>query len=342
MPPWACGWRHDERSGLCAWESEGGRAARHFRGFDSSCTLWSDPSLSPRFIVFHRRVLVGWSCALLILAALWWLLSTDLVRPAIAPTEAVSGKLVVIDPGHGGPDPGAVGVGGTLEKEIVLAIAELLEPMLRRAAVYTLRLREGDYDLVERHGAGGFGSRKRDDLMLRAQAANDAGADLFLSLHANSFPSPRWSGAQTFYDPSDPASRRLAEALQHRLREAVPQNTRLARPGDYLVLKETQMPAVVVELGFLSNPDEERLLNSEAYRQNLARAIFHGIVDYLIGEAQPGEAPEAGVAPTSAEGFPPVEESELPPGGFHLYFHSSENERATGSRRWARRFPRPF
>lgn len=287
--------------------------------------------------VLDKRALAAWGCLVGLLALSgWW--CSHLVRPALAPTEAVAGKTVVIDPGHGGPDPGAVGVAGSLEKEIVLAISDRLEPMLNRAAVYTLRLRDGDYDMVERQGRSGSGSRKRDDLLLRAKAANDAGADLFISLHANSFPSPRWKGAQTFYAPGRPESKLLAEALQHRLREAFSDNTRKARPGDYLVLKETRMPAVVVEVGFLSNPDEERLLTTASHQQKVAEAIYQGILDYLIGQFR-GESPgEGGVTETSAEGLLPGEEVVLPPDGFRLYFAAGDDAR-DGLRAVAAAFP---
>lgn len=202
-------------------------------------------------------------------------------------TEAVSGKVVVIDPGHGGPDPGAVGRSGTLEKDVVLQVARLLTPMLNRSAVYTLSLRDGDYDMVEKEGAVPSGSRKREDLGLRVNLARLEGADLYISLHANSFPSARWRGAQTFYYPGKDDDKKLAEAIQHHLLKMDPVNTRTARPGEYFVLREAAMPAVVIELGFLSHPEEEKLLKTPDHQRGLAQAIHDGIVDYLVGAFQP-------------------------------------------------------
>src|SRR5690606_27412369 len=102
--------------------------------------------------------------------------------------------------------------------------------------------------------------QKRADLSRRVELANQAGADIYLSLHANSFPSARWSGAQTFYYPGKLDGEELAVAIQSELLKVDPQNTRQARPGEYYVLERTNMPAVVVEVGFLSNPQEEELL----------------------------------------------------------------------------------
>src|SRR5690606_4033056 len=116
------------------------------------------------------------------------------VRPAAAPVaDAISGRIVAIDAGHGGPDPGAIGVSGAREKDITLAIAIKLEQLLRRAAVYTLMTRTGDHDLVQGEHAA---HRQREDLQRRAALVNRSGAHVFVSLHANSFPSPVWSGAQ--------------------------------------------------------------------------------------------------------------------------------------------------
>lgn len=216
--------------------------------------------------------------ALLILAVVlglwgaWWWHRT-------ASVMEFRGRLVVIDPGHGGKDPGAVGRAGTLEKEITLAVALQLERLLNRAGVYTQLTRRSDVDLADEHAF----PRKAQDLRRRALLANQAGADVFVSLHANSFPSSRWSGAQTFYFPDDGEGRRLAESIQEAIRRRSPSNRRQPRPGNYRVLRETTMAAVVVELGFLSNPQEEKLLTDPQHRQALAEAVYEGILAYFTG-----------------------------------------------------------
>lgn len=193
--------------------------------------------------------------------------------------DKVSGRLVVIDPGHGGPDPGAVATDGTLEKDIVLNIAKYLQSLLNQAAVYTILTREGDDS--PRLGPGrNFLSRKRQDLMERAGMANQARADLFVSIHCNSFPQSIWSGAQTFYYPGQEESKKLAIAVQSELVKRLGPNRRQANAGDYRVLKDTHMPAVVVEVGFLSNPREARLLADPSYQRKVAEAIYWGIIRY--------------------------------------------------------------
>jgi N-acetylmuramoyl-L-alanine amidase len=195
-------------------------------------------------------------------------------------SEQIAGRLVVIDPGHGGSDPGAVAPDGTLEKDIVLSIAKHLQARLHQAAVYTMLTRSGDGWVKPAPGSGFFGS-KRQDLIERAEIANRNQADLFISIHCNSFPQSIWSGAQTFYYPDQEESRKLAAAIQTELVRRLGPNRRQANAGDYRVLKEAQMPAVVVEAGFLSNPREARLLADPSYQERVAEAIYWGIIRYL-------------------------------------------------------------
>ncbi len=195
-------------------------------------------------------------------------------------SDKVAGRLIVIDPGHGGSDPGAVGPDGVLEKDIVLSIAKSLQTRLNQAAVYTILTRSEDGWVKPAPGGSLFGS-KRQDLIERAEIANRSQADLFISIHCNSFPQSIWSGAQTFYYPGRDESRRLAVAIQTELVRRLGPNRRQANAGDYRVLREAKMPAVVVEAGFLSNPREARLLADPSYQERVAEAIFWGIIRYF-------------------------------------------------------------
>lgn len=201
------------------------------------------------------------------------------VPAAFLPPGVAARHTVVIDPGHGGPDPGAVGRAGTLEKDVVLAVGQELARYLNQAGIRTILTRTGDYRLADETGS--LKERQVEDLNRRAQVAEDVGATLLVSIHANSFPSPRWSGAQTFYQQGEAESRRLAQAIQAQLVRRLPPNRRQARPADYRILRESEMPAVIVEVGFLSNPEEEAKLRDRAYQGRVAEAIFHGIMDYL-------------------------------------------------------------
>ncbi|HHY10255.1 MAG TPA: cell wall hydrolase [Firmicutes bacterium] len=222
---------------------------------------------------------------------LWWFficltvgIYLGTASPAVLPvfgTQAfsVAGKTIVIDAGHGGPDPGAVSARGALEKEITLNVAKELEYLLKRAAVFTVMVRHGDYDLAD-SSERNLLNRKRQDLARRVAIAEEAGADLYISIHANYFPSPIWSGAQTFYYEGQEEGMQLARCLQAELVRYLGPNHRLARPGEYRVLRDTSMPAALVEVGFLSNPQEAALLGKKSYQKRIAAAILAGIIRY--------------------------------------------------------------
>ncbi|MGQ9779332.1 MAG: N-acetylmuramoyl-L-alanine amidase family protein [Bacillota bacterium] len=195
-------------------------------------------------------------------------------------SEAIGGRRIVLDPGHGGPDPGAVGRTGIKEKDLVLDIAVRLRRLLGRAGAYVVMTRETDRDFGE--GETSLLARKRRDLAYRVSLANRLKADVYLSIHANSIADPRWVGAQVFYYPGRPLARELAGSLQAALAAHLGPNYRLTKPAEYRVLVETQMPAVVVEVGFLSNPDEEALLASPAYREKIAEALYRGLLHYFL------------------------------------------------------------
>lgn len=193
-------------------------------------------------------------------------------------TLPVNKRCIVIDAGHGGYDPGKVAADGTEEKGINLAIAKALEGYLEQggAVVYTTRTEDSS-----------LSSSKREDLKSRADIANNSNADMFISIHQNSFPKGSAKGAQVFYYKGSEQGKRLAELIQARLREvADSSNERLAKANDsYYVLKQTDIPGVIVECGFLSNSEEHDKLMSEEYREKLAWAIYMGIQDYF-GEGE--------------------------------------------------------
>lgn len=203
------------------------------------------------------------------------------VRPVTSSKlyQGISGRTIVVDAGHGGIDPGAVSAKGVLEKDITLQIAKELEQLLKRAAVYVVMVRHGDYDLADSSEVNLL-NRKRQDLAKRVFIAEQVKADLYISIHANYFPSSIWSGAQTFYYEENSESARLARELQTELVRHLGPNNRLAKTGDYRVLRDATMPAALVEVGFLSNPKEAELLSQPDYQKRVAAAIFSGICRY--------------------------------------------------------------
>ncbi|MGE5577648.1 MAG: N-acetylmuramoyl-L-alanine amidase [Syntrophothermus sp.] len=208
--------------------------------------------------------------------------------------EIVSGKTVVIDPGHGGDDPGCSG-NGLLEKDVNLDIALRVKRQLNRLAIYGVLTRDRDMDPLDYailRGEGGVGGRsvkdltgkawEREALMKRLEFITKHKADLFISIHANTFPSPIWSGAQTFYSTKRPENMALAVAIQEKLVERLGPNYREAKEAQFFVLNKTDIPAALVEIGFLSNPEEAARLKDPAYREKAAEAIVEGIVTYLV------------------------------------------------------------
>jgi len=182
-------------------------------------------------------------------------------------------RVVVIDAGHGGVDPGAVGKGKVLEKDVTLAVSKRLQVLVQQSGAKTIMVRVDDSDLGTSQG---LLKRKREDLAQRIQLARDAQAEVYLSIHANSFPDAKLNGAQTFYHSDSPEGRVLAQSIQQEL-NSMTNGKRVAKANqDIYVLKKAHQAAVTVELGFLSNLEEEQLLTTPDYQEKLAIAIYKG------------------------------------------------------------------
>jgi N-acetylmuramoyl-L-alanine amidase len=186
---------------------------------------------------------------------------------------------IIIDPGHGGVDPGAAGPGGALEKDINLQVALKLAKFLRQAGAEVRLIREDDRDFST--SPKGFAQKKQEDLKARAEMINQAGGDILISIHTNSFPADKWSGAQTFYERSSLEGKELARLIQQFLSNIAGSNNRKEKPIDAYLLKKTDTLGVIVEVGFISNPREEKLLQDAAYQEKLAGAIYNGIAKFL-------------------------------------------------------------
>ncbi|MCL1916978.1 MAG: N-acetylmuramoyl-L-alanine amidase [Peptococcaceae bacterium] len=188
-----------------------------------------------------------------------------------------SGKTVVIDPGHGGIDPGAIGVTKVKEKDVNLPVALKVKDLLIQAGVNVIMIREEDRDFGSSSGAS---SRKREDLAHRTKVVDDANADIILSIHCNSYPNKNTRGAQVFYYKGSPLGPEAAEAIQDRLNQ-VTGRKRVVRPDNFYMLRNTQGVALTVEIGFLSNPEEEKKLVDSDYQNQIAMAIALGVADYF-------------------------------------------------------------
>lgn len=187
--------------------------------------------------------------------------------------------VVVIDAGHGGKDPGKVGVNSSLEKDINLSVALRLKALLEQNDVLVVLTREEDVDLASEQAV----SRKNEDLRARAKLVEETAPVVMVSIHQNSFPDESVDGAQVFYYYGSEEGKRLGTMVQESLKNEIHDgNHRVAKANkDYYLLKKAVCPAVIVECGFLSNPGEAALLVTEEYQEKIAFAIMLGIMEYI-------------------------------------------------------------
>ena len=186
---------------------------------------------------------------------------------------------VVLDAGHGGYDPGKIGINNSLEKDVNLAVTLMTKEYLEAAGVKVVMTRQEDVSL----GGESEDNKKVRDLKQRIEIVESANPILAVSIHQNSYPEEYVSGAQVFYYRTSAEGRKLAAALQERLvTQLDPTNDRQIKENDsYYLLKKTSVPLVIVEGGFLSNWNEAVKLCDEEYQDALAWAIYLGIMDYL-------------------------------------------------------------
>jgi len=186
---------------------------------------------------------------------------------------------VVLDAGHGGNDPGKVGINGVPEKEVNLQIALFVKQFLEAADVRVVMTREADDGLYDADAA----NKKVQDMKRRIAIMEEAAPQLCVSIHQNSYPEEYVHGAQVFFYNGSKEGERLADLLQTQLKQTVdPENKRQIKANDsYYLLKKTTLPTVIVECGFLSNAEEAGKLCTEEYQQRVAWAIHLGILKYL-------------------------------------------------------------
>lgn len=193
-----------------------------------------------------------------------------------------NGKSVVIDPGHGGNDPGKVGVSGTLEKDINLQIALKLKELLSRKGYHALLTRDTDVHLGENEKYHKTSDLNKRLDMINLEYENNQNT-IMISIHQNSFVRGNVHGAQCFYYANSDKSKKLAESIQSFLNQNI--NTHKERMvksnRDYYMLLNSKCPGVIVECGFLSNPTEETKLKSDTYQEKMVEMIERGIDEYF-------------------------------------------------------------
>ena len=197
------------------------------------------------------------------------------------PSDAIpSSFTVVLDAGHGGEDGGACSADGIVEKDLNLALTLHLGEMLQANGIRVVYTRKEDTLLYDKN-ADYQGRKKVLDMAERLRIAQEAGECIFVSIHMNTHPLTSCKGLQVWYSENNTESIELAQRIQANVKALQPQNTRLVKPsnGTIYLLRQLECPAVLVECGFLSNPEEARQLNDEAYRAQLALVLFASIVE---------------------------------------------------------------
>ena len=194
----------------------------------------------------------------------------------------ISNKTIVLDAGHGAPDEGAESVNGVSEASINLSITRKVQTLLEQSGcnvVLTRSDENGIYDLDSKT----LRQKKVSDIKNRVKIGNESSADVFISIHLNKIPQTQYYGWQAFFKPNNEESEILAKSLQQELNSSIQRENKreaLKITGKYII-EHVEIPIAIIECGFLSNPEEEQLLQQNEYQDKIAWGIYNGIMDYF-------------------------------------------------------------
>lgn len=200
---------------------------------------------------------------------------------AVSAERQIDEPVIIIDPGHGGEDGGA-SANGLLEKDINLSIALKLRDMLSSGGYQVVLTRDSDISVYD-SSAGTTREKKVSDLQNRVEIINGSKNNILVSIHQNKFEQEQYYGTQIFYSTNDPRSEKLAQEIKSSVTGLLqPENKRELKPADgsIYILSKAEVPAVIVECGFLSNPEEAGRLSQDEYRKQMAFAVYCGIMSY--------------------------------------------------------------
>ena len=208
--------------------------------------------------------------------------SVQLEKTVETVSTPVSSKVVIVDAGHGTPDEGAESSNGTTEAQINLKIALKLQTLLEQSGCTVILTRTDENEIYDA-GSDTIREKKVSDLNNRVKIGNESSADVFVSIHLNKISQQQYSGWQTFYKKNNEDSKNLAIAIQNNLNDAMQKENKRqpAQLSTVYLMKYVENPITTVECGFLSNPEEEQLLQTDEYQDKLAWGIYNGIADYF-------------------------------------------------------------
>ena len=213
----------------------------------------------------------------LLIVSISILLSVGIVN--VASSEKVPKPMytIVIDAGHGGRDDGCSGVNGTKESEINLSISKVLRDYLNVLGINVVMTRSDGNGLYDAN----VDNYKLSDMNNRLKIISDANPNMVISIHQNSYSDSTQKGAQVFYQEGDEESKNFADSVKSQLIRQLPNTRQEIIKGDYYLLKESHIPAIIVECGYLTNAEEEVLLTSDEYQKKVAYSIVCGVIKYF-------------------------------------------------------------
>lgn len=211
----------------------------------------------------------------IILLFILCLYSIGLVN-AMSNTLPLLGKVIYIDPGHGGKDPGAM-YNGIMEKDINLEISKILEKKLLKMGAVVYLTRYGDYDLSVNH----TNNRKRSDLSRRSNIINKTKPDLYLSIHLNAEETGLYRGAQVFYSNNNQENEKLAKLFQNEFKKNLNSFRKYKKDNNLYLEKRIKVPGILIEIGFLSNNNERYLLKKKYYLEKVSNIIVNSTIKYF-------------------------------------------------------------
>lgn len=236
------------------------------------------------YVIYKRRIGIIIFCLLLGIFAYSYQsvkmnFETDIDQVTATP---VSGKVIILDAGHGTPDEGASSSTGVTEAEINLKIVLKVQNLLEQNGS-TVILTRSDSNAIYNLDSKTLREKKVSDIKNRVKIGNSSSADAFISIHLNKIPEQQYYGWQCFYKDGNEQSKKLAKSLQENLNESIKKkNDRIAmKINNIYIVKNVQIPLSIVECGFLSNKEEEQELQQEEYQNRLAWGIYNGIIDYF-------------------------------------------------------------
>ncbi len=233
-------------------------------------------------IIRKKKIVIMFSILSLIVVACYVAIIPQKTNSIETVSLPVSNKTIVLDAGHGIPDEGAESANGVTESSINLKITKKVQLLLEQSGckvVLTRSDENGIYNLNSKT----LREMKVSDIKNRVKIGNSSSADAFISIHLNKIPQSQYYGWQTFFKANDEKSEELAKSLQEELNSSIQKENKreaLKISGKYII-DHVEIPIAIVECGFLSNPEEEKLLQDDNYQSKLAWGIYNGIMDYF-------------------------------------------------------------